>query len=90
MGDVAYNAFPEQQPDSTVEIVVHVEETLGDERRRDLVSALETDSGIKVAEFCPLRYHLMLVQYNRELMTSQDVLGKVNAQGVHAKLIGPV
>ena len=88
MGDVAYNLYPEA--DKTVEIVVHVEETLGDERRRDLVTALESAGGISSAEFCPLRYHLMLVRYDRELMTSQDVLGKVNAENIHAKLIGPV
>jgi len=90
MGDVAYSTFQEPEPDKTVEIVVHVEETLGDERRKGLVDALEGVSGIKAAEFCPLRYHLMLVQYNRDLMTSQDVLGKVSAQNIHAKLIGPV
>jgi hypothetical protein len=32
----------------------------------------------------------MLVRYNRDLMSSQDVLGKVKAENVHAKLIGPV
>ena len=88
MGDVAYNLY--QEPDKTVEIVVHIDETLGQERRKDLVNALESTGGIQAAEFCPLRFHLMLVRYNRELMSSQDVLGKVNAENVHAKLIGPV
>lgn len=88
MGDVAYDLYPEL--DKTVEIVVHVEETLGEERRKDLVTALESTGGIRSAEFCPLRYHLMLVRYDREAMTSQDVLGKVNAESIHAKLIGPV
>jgi len=88
MGDVAYSL--DQDLDKTVEIVVHVEETLGDERRNDLVTALEGSGGIKSAEFCPLRYHLMLVRYDRDLMSSQDVLGKVSAENIHAKLIGPV
>ena len=88
MGEVAYNI--NQDPDKTVEIVVHVDETLGDERRKDLVAALESAGGIQSAEFCPLRYHLMLVRYDRGLMSSQDVLGKVNAENIHAKLIGPV
>lgn len=90
MGDVAYSIDQQNEPDKTVEIIVHVEETLGDERRTDLVSALESTGGIQSAEFCPLRYHLMLVRYNRDLMSSQDVLGKVKAENVHAKLIGPV
>jgi hypothetical protein len=88
MGNVAYSL--DQELDKTVEIVVHVEETLGDERRNDLVTALERAGGIKSAEFCPLRYHLMLVRYDRDLMSSQDVLGKVSAENIHAKLIGPV
>lgn len=88
MGNVAYSL--DQDLDKTVEIVVHVEETLGDERRNDLVTALEGAGGIKSAEFCPLRYHLMLVRYDRDLMSSQDVLGKVSAENIHAKLIGPV
>ena len=80
----------ETDADHVVEIVVHIDETLGEDRRRDLVSALEANGDIRAAEFCPLRYHLMLVQYDRDTMTSQDVLGKVMAENVHAKLIGPV
>jgi phosphoribosyl-ATP pyrophosphohydrolase len=87
MGEALHSIM--QEPDN-VEIIVHVDETLGEERRNVLVTALEDQNGIRSAEFCPLRYHLMLVQYNRELMTSQDVLGKVTSQNVHAKLIGPV
>lgn len=73
-----------------VEIVVHISESLENEQRNSLVSALEKDEGIFSAEFCPLRYHLMLVRYNRETFNSQEVLGKVNDQDVHAVLIGPV
>ena len=78
------------QDTSNVEIVVHVDETLEETQRDDLVTSLKEENGIHAAEFCPLRYHLMLVQYDRELMTSQDVLGKVTAQNVHAVLVGPV
>ena len=78
------------QPDPTVEIVVHITETLGEQRRKDLVTALQDDSGITTAEFCPLRYHLMLVRYDRDMYSSQDVLEYVKAQDVNAKLIGPV
>jgi hypothetical protein len=80
----------ESQPDHTVEIVVHITESLGEQRRGDLVAALENSGGITTAEFCPLRYHLMLVRYDRELYSSQDVLNRVTSQNVDAKLIGPV
>ena len=77
-------------PDRTVEIVVHITETLGEQRREDLVAALEENRGITTAEFCPLRYHLMLVRYDRDMYSSQDVLARVESQNVDARLIGPV
>ena len=80
----------ESEPDHSVEIVVHITETLEEQRREDLVTALEESSGITTAEFCPLRYHLMLVRYDRDLYSSQDVLRRVTSQNVNARLIGPV
>ena len=49
---------------NTVEIVVHISESLDDAQRNNLVVALDQNDGIVSAEFCPLRYHLMLVRYN--------------------------
>ena len=80
----------ESEPDRTVEIIVHITETLGEKQREELVTALEENGGITTAEFCPLRYHLMLVRYDRDLYSSQDVLERVTSQNVSARLIGPV
>jgi hypothetical protein len=80
----------ESEPDHTVEIVVHIIETLGEQQRGDLVAALEGNGGIATAEFCPLRYHLMLVRYDRDMYSSQDVLASVKSQNINARLIGPV
>ena len=77
-------------PEHTVEIVVHISETLGADRRKDLVTALENEDSIVSAEFCPLRYHLMLVRYDRDVLTSQQVLSSVESQNYNARLIGPV
>jgi hypothetical protein len=88
MAEVAYSA--RQEPDHSVEIVIHVDEALAESKRKEVVSVLENNDGIISAEFCPLRYHLMLVRYDRETFNSQDVLGKVTDQGVRAELIGPV
>lgn len=74
----------------TVEVVVHVAENLVEGQRHDLVAALENDDGIVSAEFCPLRYHLMLVRYDRERCSSQDVLRNVRSRKIDARLIGPV
>jgi hypothetical protein len=75
---------------NAVEIVVHVSENLEDRQRNNLVVALEKEDGIVSAEFCPLRYHLMLVRYDRDQYSSQDVLGAVRAQKLQARLIGPI
>ena len=88
MGNVAYNIV--NNPEHTAEIVLHIDEQLGEPRRSDLVDALEGIDGIKSAEFCPPRYHLMLVNYNRDTVSSQDVLSSVKAQNINAQLIGPV
>ena len=80
----------ESEPDNTVEIVVHITETLGEQQREKLVATLEDNGGITTAEFCPLRYHLMLVRYDRDNYSSQDVLDRVKSQNVNARLIGPV
>ena len=78
------------EPEHTVEVIVHISETLGEVRRNNLVAALERDSSIVSAEFCPLRYHLMLVRYDRDSYSSQDVLGSVMSRNINARLIGPV
>ncbi len=88
MGQVLHSI--ENVPDKTVEIVVYITESLGEQQRGDLVAALEGNGGIATAEFCPLRYHLMLVRYDRDLYSSQDVLNRITSQNVKARLIGPV
>jgi hypothetical protein len=90
MGEFAYEMQKEDVPAHNVEIVMHVDETLGEEQRNDLVTGLVAEEGITGAEFCPLHYHLMLVKYNRDLMNSHDVLDKVTSRSIHAKLLGPV
>ena len=90
MGNVAYHLHLHQNPQHNIEIVVHIDETPGGSRRSDLVDALEDIDGIRSAEFCPLRYHLMLINYGREVLSSQEVLTVVVSQNRHAELIGPV
>ena len=75
---------------NTVEMVVHVTEELNEDQRNNLTSALDNTAGITNAEFCPLRYHLMLVRYDTDAFSSQDVLRSITSQDVHAQLIGPV
>jgi len=75
---------------NTVEIVVHVSGQLNDTQRNNLVVALQGTDGIVSAEFCHLRDHLMLVRYDRNQHSSQDVLKAFDAHNVDARLIGPI
>jgi hypothetical protein len=72
---------------NTIEIVVHVSENLEDRQRNNLVVALEEEYGIISAEFCPFRYHLMLVRYDANMYSSQDLLASVRSQNVNARLM---
>jgi hypothetical protein len=75
---------------NTVEIIVHVKEDLREEQRNNIISALENAEGIIGAEFCPLRHHLVVASYDRDVISSQDVLKNFNSLNVEAKLIGPI
>ena len=75
---------------NSVEIIVHIKEDMGEEQRKNLVSALKSNNGIMGAEFCPLRYHLLVASYDRNAVSSQDVLKCFNSLNVEAKLIGPI
>ena len=88
MGNVAYNLHQHRQ--HHVEIIVHIDENWGSPGAAILWIRWEEMDGIKSAEFCPLRYHLMLVNYDREVLSSQEVLTGVVSQNIHAELIGPV
>jgi hypothetical protein len=90
MDQVVHQMPTLNRPKNTVEVVVHIAERLDDKRRNNLIVALEQNNGIVSAEFCPLRYHLMLVRYDRGRYSSQDVLRAVGTQKVQARLIGPI
>ena len=75
---------------NTIEVVVYVKEDLGEEQQNLVVSALEKTNGIIGSEFCLLRNHLLLVNYDRDIFSSQDVLKSFNSLNLEAKLIGPI
>jgi hypothetical protein len=75
---------------SAVEIVVYISKYLGDEERNLVVSALEKTDGIIGVEFSLMRHHLVLAKYDRDMLSSQDVLKSFNALNLDAKLVGPI
>ena len=88
MTGVAYQWNQNQAKD--IEIVVHIDEELGDSNRGELTEYLTSTEGVSAAEFCPLRFHLMLVQYDRDRISSQAIIQRINSRRVNAQLIGPI
>lgn len=78
------------QINNNVEIIVHINETMDDIKRNGLQAAIQEDKGVFSAEFCPLRYHLLLVQYDRTKLNSRDVLSKVVARNLSTQIVGPI
>jgi hypothetical protein len=73
-----------------VEVVVHVDDALNESQRSDLVRHLRGRDGVEDARFTPGRDHLMLIDYDRERLHAQDVLGYVRETHTGAELVGPV
>jgi hypothetical protein len=72
------------------EVVVLLPELLDVQSRNRLIQGLEQKSDIRSATFCPIRHHLMLVQYERDDINSQDVLCYVREGGADARLVGAI
>jgi hypothetical protein len=73
-----------------VEVVVHVDATLNESQKSDLVSHLQGCEGVEDARFTEGRGHLMLIDYDRDTLNAQDVLGYVRENHTGAELVGPV
>jgi hypothetical protein len=73
-----------------VDLVVHVDDMLGEQRRLDIETAVESAKGIRWAHFTDGRPHLMVVEYDPDETSSMEILQQVNRQSVHAELVGPV
>jgi len=72
-----------------VEVLVHVDDALSDGQRSDLVGHVKGCDGVEDARFTPGRNHLMLVDYDRDQLHAQDVLGYVRETHTAAELVGP-
>lgn len=71
-----------------VEVVIHIDESLSDDRRASLVSNLQGRDGVEKARFTPGRDHLMVVDYDANKLHTGDVLNYVKGENVGAELIG--
>lgn len=71
-----------------VDMIVHVDETISAEKMHELEDVVRTDACVISACSSHENSHMLLVTYNPACTTSGNVLNMVQAQGVHANLVG--
>jgi hypothetical protein len=74
--------------DETVDITVHIDETLDHTRLAMVAERVRKGRGIVSAVFHDTRPHFLLVRYDPAVIDSVAVHRLVTEQGVHAELIG--
>lgn len=71
-----------------VDVAVHVDEALSPEKMHALEEAVRTDACVISACTSTQNPHVLLVTYNPDCTSSGRVLNRVQAEGVHAEVIG--
>ena len=70
------------------DMVMHVDNYLGENARRNIEKALIAKKGVVHAHFNERRPHLMLVSYDTDRTSSFEVLTQMMGQQVRAERIG--
>ena len=70
------------------DVTVHIDETVPGERRTRIADIVRAHKGVMGVAHHDEKPHLMIVEYNPDAVTSQELLQVVLDQGVHAELIG--
>lgn len=73
-----------------VEILVHVDDLLGKDQQSELIDNLKRHKGVEDAHFTTGHAHLLIVDYDRDQMSTHDVLENVRKENLRAELVGPM
>lgn len=71
-----------------VDVTIHIDETIDHERRTQIADTVRAYKGVTSVCYHDEKPHLMIVEYDPDTVTSQDLLQIVLGQKVHAELIG--
>lgn len=71
-----------------VDVTIHIDENVSAEVRGDLEDKLRAIDGVMAAASHEQKPHLMVVEYDPEVVKSGDILREIKGAGVHAELIG--
>ncbi len=69
-------------------VILHIDEDLDTERCRTLQKAMAMQQGVINACISDRHSHLMVLDYNEHETDSGSLLRQIEAQGLHAELIG--
>lgn len=85
-----YQAVPGHERGPWPCVVVHIDDSLGNQRQQEMQQCLKDKTAVIRAYFSPTRPHLLLVEYNGQQISSYEILQLVISHNVTAQLIGPV
>ena len=74
--------------DGTVDVTVHIDETLDHARLEAIANHVRTGLGVASADFHDTRPHFLIVRYDPAKTHADAIFRLVADQGVHAELIG--
>lgn len=70
------------------DVLVHIDETLSAVQKNDLEEDMRELNGVVAPRFNPGQDHLMLVAFDSDSVNYASLLGRVQAHGYSAQLIG--
>ena len=70
------------------DVLVHIDETLSAVQKNELEEDMRELPGVVAPRFNPGQDHLMLVAFNSDQVNYTSLLGRVQAHGYSAQLIG--
>lgn len=70
------------------DMVMHIDNTLGEDSRRNIEKALTGNRGVIHAHFNDKRPHLMLVSYDTDATSSFEILAHMSGQQLCAERVG--
>jgi hypothetical protein len=70
------------------DVTLHIDENITHGDREALRDKLLDHDGVMAASYHDEKPHLLMVEYNPDIVSSKDLLEVVESLGVHAELIG--
>ncbi|MBT3205515.1 MAG: ATP-binding protein [Gammaproteobacteria bacterium] len=70
------------------DVTIHIDETLDSSTIQEIQQDLSRVAGIDKINSQERNPHLMVIEYDRKMMSSSSILSTFTSQGLHAELIG--